>query len=84
MSLDKALNELHFTSIAHITQSHASNDTHVKEAKKAILTDLLEIINEDENSQVEEQHASPQPTIDEHYRNQLRQELRDKVRKYCE
>ena len=54
-----------------------------KEAKQAILSDLLEIIGEDENSMVEEQYASPQPTVDEHYRNRLRQELREKVKEYC-
>lgn len=56
----------------------------IKEVRLAILSDLLEIIGEDENSQVEEQYASPQPTVDEHYRNKLRQELREGVRKYCE
>lgn len=57
--------------------------TAIGQAKEAILSDLLEIIGEDENSMVEEQYASPQPTVDEHYRNQLRQELRDKVKEYC-
>ena len=55
-----------------------------KTAKQAILSDLLEIIGEDENSMVEEQYASPQPTVDEHYRNRLRQELRDKVKEYTQ
>ncbi len=58
--------------------------TDTTQDKLAILSDLLEIIGEDENSQVEEQYASPQPTVDEHYRNKLRQELREGVRKYCE
>lgn len=68
-----------------------NSDTHldeVEEAKQAILTDLLEIIGEDEETVVED-YDCPCGTnhhyeTSYHQRNQLRQQLRDKVRKYCE
>lgn len=40
-----------------------------------------EVIGEDENSRVEEQSSFlPKPTIDEHYRNRLKAEQRNKLR----
>lgn len=59
-----------------------------KTSKQAILTDLLEIIGEDEPCRT----GTSMDCDSSHYlgncdhvpRNELRQELRDKVRKYCE
>lgn len=45
--------------------------------KEAILIDLLEIIGEDEN------YKSVAGSFKTSIKNKLRQELRDKVRKYC-
>lgn len=49
------------------------------EAKQAILSDLLKIIGEDE-AEVECGEQIPSAW----HKNKLRQELREKVRKYCE
>lgn len=48
-----------------------------KQATQAILSDLLEIIEEDEPQ-------TPRRHVNEMVRNRLRQELREKVKKYCE
>lgn len=49
----------------------------IDKAKEAILSDLLEIIEEDEPQ-------TPRRHVNEMVRNRLRQELREKVKKYCE
>lgn len=81
MSIDERLEDYFFP---EDVARNDSNDGNIQYAKQTIYKDLMELIGEDENSMVEEQYASPQPTVDEHYRNQLRQELREKVKKYCE
>ena len=50
----------------------------INESKKAILSDLLEIIGEDEPVKGNPFDKSFYTT-----RNQIRQELRDKVKEYC-
>ena len=57
------------------------------QAKQAILSDLLELIGEDD---IEVRGTTQNPDNPKHWtrktanRNQLRQELRDKVKEYCE
>lgn len=51
----------------------------IKEATQAILSDLLEIIEEDENPKGTRMVGVPSVQ-----RDQLRQELRERVKKYCE
>lgn len=53
----------------------------IKEVRQAILSDLLEIIGEDEHSKARPDKLMQSPP---HLRNLLRQELRGGVRKYCE
>jgi hypothetical protein len=36
LTLDEILNELHYMALAHISGTHASDDVHVKDAKKAL------------------------------------------------
>lgn len=82
MSLDKVLNNVWEQSRGD--QWEEDYGFTMEAAKEAILTDLLEIIGSDEEQ--------PRPNDDESqarfYRvggkNFVRNELRDKVRKYCE
>ena len=53
-------------------------------AKQAILSDLLEIIGEDKKPFNTNFNRGIKPDIITKIENQLRQELREKVRKYCE
>lgn len=61
--------------------------TAIGQAKEAILSDLLELIGEDD---IEVRGTTQNPDNPKHWtrktanRNQLRQELRDKVKEYCE
>lgn len=65
-------------------------DVTVKEAKQAIYTDLMELIGEDEPTATKgskREYLACQDCFEipeDHARNQLRQELREKVKKYCE
>ena len=74
--------------------TYTSRLRRIEQAKQAILTDLLEIIGETEHSTAvskedieDELDGGNAVTLKQKAttaRNQLRQELRDKVRKYCE
>lgn len=56
----------------------------IDKAKEAILSDLLEIIGEDKKPFNTNFNRGIKPDIITKIENQLRQELREKVRKYCE
>lgn len=56
----------------------------IDKAKEAILSDLLEIIGEDEVITITDPDTNDFGKVVGHPYNDLRQELREKVRKYCE
>jgi hypothetical protein len=95
MTLDDTLQELANTVYQHGKATRTNTPFHYGEpmgqAKEAILSDLLEIIGEDNKVMVK---PEPIQGIDQLWldgratgefsaKNQLRQELRDKVKEYC-
>ena len=57
--------------------------TAIGQAKEAILSDLLEIIGEDEKITITDPDTNDFGKIVDHPYNEIRQELREKVKEYC-
>jgi len=85
MTLDDRLKDMAHPTREITTDKHRTIARN--QAKEAILSDLLELIGEDD---IEVRGTTQNPDNPKHWtrktanRNQLRQELRDKVKEYCE
>lgn len=70
------LNKLHYENVAHLGQTHASNDSHVLEATKALNELFLEVVGEDVTKWVE---ATPSQRTVAESTNDLRASIRQTV-----
>lgn len=59
-------------------------DEKVKDSKAQILQDLEDIVGEDEKPFDHRLNRGMKPDVGTRIRNQLRQEIRENLRKYCE
>lgn len=79
------LDEILETILSKVSIDFSKDEAIKQEAKVKIQelyvlkSDVEKAIGEDENSLVEEQYATSQPTVREHYRNELRAEIRAKL-----
>lgn len=81
MTLDDRLDEFAFNGYTKMGLTDKQYARQLDPAKLAILSDLLKIIGEDESTE-----AEPPATINFSalMHNDLRQELRERVKKYCD
>lgn len=84
MTLDDRLDEFAFNGYTKMGLTDKQYSRQLDPAKEAILSDLLEIIGEDDKLYDKEGGLVTGENHARTFKNQLRQELRQKAREYCE